>query len=78
MYVCVQEYELPEQAEEAIKKLNAKEICGQSIIVEPSRKMIPRIRNTVVHHQRINNQRRPRYYHTRERERERERSSTPR
>ena len=40
--------------------------------------MIPRIRNTVVHHQRINNQRRPRYYHTRERERERERSSTPR
>ena len=40
--------------------------------------MIPRIRNTVVHHQRFNNQRRPRYYHTRERERERERSSTPR
>ena len=78
MYVYVQEYELPQQAEDAIKKLNAKEICGQSIIVEPSRKMIPRIYNTVVHYQRVNNQRRTRYYHTRDRERERERSSSQR
>ena len=31
----------PKHAEEAIKKINEKEICGQSIIVEPSRKMIP-------------------------------------
>lgn len=68
----------PKHAEEAIKKINEKEICGQSIIVEPSRKMIPRIHNTVVHYKRVNNQRRSRYYHTHDKERERERASTPR